>query len=631
MYRERQPWEWFALLAVLALAASLRFGWPGVNSFAFDEARLSLIALPMARAGEFATLGMPSSARVPNLPAAAWIYALPYAISPDPLVATLFTGLLSLIAVIMTWHLARRAWGLLPALVGATVMAASPYAVLYSRAIWAQDLLPVLGAIWLWAAFHAIRDRHQVALALHIFLAGFAFQVHFAGIALALASVWLFVRFRWWRRWPPVLGGAALAALAALPFALELLQNPALRDQFGAAFGGQAVIDLEAPGALVRLGLAHDWQFLALGDLAPEASPLPHIAAGLLLLAGLAVVIRKIAGGGPLTEGHLLAELTSTLLLATPLFFLRHSTPVFVHYQLVALPALALLAGASVCLLKQPLWRALAVATGIALAAVWTVQLSASLTQAGQVETPNGLGTPLGLLRDAAYGLPDDAPVLFFTHGDDPNVDGEAAIFKALWWERPHRIVRGDSLLILPDEPAYLMATLAPFQAWEALEAARLARAVMTFPRREGALPFVATRYDGQTLPDGFTPIEPVELADGVILEGWQVRWVGPRFRISTLWRVAGDPPVSGTRQQFHHLYPAEHSASEPLMIADVPISAHNWRTGDRLIVMADFFDVPPGEYTVRTGHYTLPDVARIPRADGGDSILLGPFTVTQP
>src|SRR5690349_17978376 len=99
-------------MLILILAAALRFGWPGVNSFAFDEARLSLISLDMARGGKFADLGMPSSVGVPNLPAAAWIYAIPYLFSTDPLVATQFTGLLSLGAVFGVWLLVRRAWGI---------------------------------------------------------------------------------------------------------------------------------------------------------------------------------------------------------------------------------------------------------------------------------------------------------------------------------------------------------------------------------------------------------------------------------------------------------------------------------------------------------------------------------------
>ena len=40
--------EWLSLALVLALAALLRLGWQGINSFGFDEARVSLLALEMA-------------------------------------------------------------------------------------------------------------------------------------------------------------------------------------------------------------------------------------------------------------------------------------------------------------------------------------------------------------------------------------------------------------------------------------------------------------------------------------------------------------------------------------------------------------------------------------------------------
>ena len=618
--------EWLALLGILLLAVTLRFGWPGTNSFAYDEARLSLISLRMARGGEFAALGMPSSARVPNLPAAAWIFALPYALSPDPLVATLFASLLSLLAVPLVWALARRAWGPGPALLAALFLAASPYAVLYGRSIWAQNLLAPMAAAWGLLAYIAIRDRKGWALAAHVFLAGFAFQVHFAGIALALASLYLFVRFGWWRRLVPVLVGGALAALAALPFALELLRNPDLLGRFGSAVGGSAQVDGVALEALAQLGLALDWRFLALGDLAPADPPLLlTLAVAALLVAGLAALARLLFR--PPGDARLLAEIVLVWLAAAPLFFLRHSTPVFIHYLLVALPALALLAGASLRLLPARLWRAVVIAAGVAVAAIWSVQIAGSLALATTDETPNGLGTPLGLLRNAAYSLPDDLPVVFFTHGDDPNVDGEAAIFEALWWGSPHRIIRGDSLLILPGAPATLMSTLAPFQAWEELTVSSLAEGVRMFPRRDGALPYVATRYDGISQPAGFQALDPVRFGDGVVLEGWRVRRIGPRLRISTLWRVESAPPAGGTLQQFHHLRPAAAAAEENFEGADVPLSVHQWQVGDRLVVMGDFFDVPAGDYIVDIGHYALPDLTRIPTADGDDLIRLGPFT----
>ena len=116
-------WDAVALALVLALGALLRFGWAGVTSFAFDETRLSLIALEMAQNGQFAFLGMPSSVGVPNLPAAAWVFALPYTLSTDPLVASMFAGFASLAGIVGLWWLARNAWGFWAALIAALFLA----------------------------------------------------------------------------------------------------------------------------------------------------------------------------------------------------------------------------------------------------------------------------------------------------------------------------------------------------------------------------------------------------------------------------------------------------------------------------------------------------------------------------
>src|SRR3989338_7073576 len=96
---------------VLGWAALLRLGWPGNNLFDFDQAQVSLLALRMARAGEVARLVMVSSTGFPNLPAAVWIFALPYALSTDPLIASLFVGILGTLAVLGLWWLVRPAWG----------------------------------------------------------------------------------------------------------------------------------------------------------------------------------------------------------------------------------------------------------------------------------------------------------------------------------------------------------------------------------------------------------------------------------------------------------------------------------------------------------------------------------------
>ncbi len=633
--------ELAALAAILLLAGVLRLGWPGVNSFAFDEARLSLIALRMVHGQEFAALGMPSSTGAPNLPAAAWVFALPYALSSDPLVATLFVGVLSLGAVLGVWALARAAWGSWAGLVAALFLAASPYGALYARNIWSQDLLPPLAVAWLIATGRAVTPTGQPprrwAIALTAFLAGAAFQVHPAGGALILASVGLVVWHRWYRR--PFTGaplalaiGAGLAALMLLPPAIQIACcSREVIDQYRDVAGDPSRLDLLAVQRLVELGLGRGWSFLALGARDTVSGGwLPAAGAGLLLVIGVSALLRMLTARSQDSRARLLAGHTLLLLTAAPILFLRHSFPVNAHYLLPGLPALALVAGASTRLVTRRAWGPLLLAVTALVAGVWASQVARSLDRAGTIETPGGLGTPLSVQRDAARAVPDDLPVLFFTHGDDPDVDGEAAVFAVLWWGRDHRIVQGESVLILPDVPSTLMATLAPFQAWEELVDSGLASQVQTLNRREGVLPYVLTRYDGVQAPEGFTPIDPpLLLANGAQLEGWRVRQVGPRMRISTLWRVMETPPP-GVMRQFHHLRTAEtlDPATPPPFGSDVPLSSHNWRPGDRVIVMGDFVPDAAGEFWVDVGHYTLADVRRFARADGeGDSVRLGPFT----
>ncbi|MCC6614786.1 MAG: hypothetical protein IT320_15000 [Anaerolineae bacterium] len=640
----RRPALWIelgALLIVIVLAAALRFGWVGVNSYAGDEARISLDALRLTRGGEFVYIAQPSSTGIPFLPASVWMFAPPYLLSPDPLVATHYVALLSLLTVIGVWALARR-WNPWAGLTATLFLAASPYAVFYGRSIWQPNLLPFLGLAWAWAGWRGINAKgraQQLAIGLNVFLGLFVVQVHFAGAALALGTAYLFLRFRWWRRqhWLAVIIGAALAVLCTLPYLYYLTtQAPDLVGQLGAIGGGAAAFDLSALGNLLHLALGYDWGYLALGDYDTVSRSLVTAGlAGLLVGLGLLALVRlRIMGNrSPSDETDtnkqsLLAELLLIWLLVSPLFFLRHTTPVLPHYQLIALPALAIAVGAATTLLPSRIWRIGVTLACLTLALMWTSQIATSLDRVAVERPPqSALSSILNESRDAAAGMAHERAAIFFTHGDDPALDGEVAVFRTLLWTHPDaRIVNGEATLILPDEPATLMATLGAFQAWEELEASNLAEPTTSYPRRTPAEAFVSTVYDGVSAPVGFTSIEPVALADGAVLEGWRVRQVGPRTRISTLWRI-DDATAQASIQQFHHLYTGEATGA-PDLVSDVPLAPQVWRAGDRVIVMGDFIDLPAGDYTLVVGHYTLPDVARIPRADGSDgAIQLGTFT----
>ncbi|MBI1258427.1 MAG: hypothetical protein GC204_13230 [Chloroflexi bacterium] len=632
--------ELFALLAILILAALLRFAYPGVNSFAGDEAHISLDALRMARGGEFVMAGQPSSVNIPFFPASVWLFAIPYAFSPDPQVVTWVVSLVSLLTVVGVWWLARR-WDKWAALVAALYMTASPYAVFYGRSIWQPNLLAPLALLWAITAYVGATQASRIGkigVGLCVFLGLFVVQVHFAGIALVPATAYLIIRFRWWRKLIPVLVGAALAVAAMIPYVYTItVIDPSILARFGQVIGGggTATIDLQGVGNLLRLGLGWDWAFLGMGDGDSFSHAIPTvIMAGAVVVIGLFALllafVRSVRVGVQRTAPlqnivSPLTEIALVWLVCSPLVFLRHSTPVLIHYQLIELPLLALLAGASTLLFRRILWKIVISALMIALALVWSIQIMQTLDYTSTNRPPNSaLSSILHESRDAAYGV--EQPVLFFTHGDDPAIDGEAAVFKALLWTRDYRILNGDALLILPPYPATLLATLAPFQAWEEIEASGLALDVQTYPRRVGADPFMATRYDGISDPQGFTEITPIPFADGTTLLGWRVRRVGDRMRVSTLWRVEADA-APGTYQQFQHLH--DQVGGDPLAISDVPLSRSTWRIGDRVIVMADFFNIAPGtaHLTVDIGHYTLPDLTRIARSDSSETgVTFGPF-----
>ncbi|GEM_PF-359781 len=646
------PWprilEGVGVAATLLLAGLLRMGWPGVNSFSFDEARVSLMALQMARRGQFPLVGMQSSTGLPNFPAAVWIFALPYAFSADPLIANLFVGLLGTLAVAGVWWLARKAWGTWAGLCAAVLFAASPYAVLYSRAVWGQDLLPPLAVLWAVAGVIAVSGRKAWALALHVWLAGLAFQVHYAGVVLIPATIWLIIRYRLWSRWPALLVGGAIAVLSAAPFIITAWRSaPGVLHTLEGLAQQPAKTDLAAFRQLAEMGAGRDWEWLLLGRDWSWPQSLQNVMNGAsFLLAiwiglGLAIFLwrcwRGLAPdqvGGQEGWQCVLTALLPAWALAAPLLFTRHNTPAYHQYQLAALPALFLAAGAVAGLGRRRSWGLAVTIASIAVAISQVVPLAKGLGTVAQELTPGGLGTPLMWPSATARSLMDGQPIVVHAYGDAPEFFGDVAGFDVLLWDYPHRIVDGRSVLLVPEldashPSAHLMATFADLPAWEELQACGLVGEVRAFPRRKGEPPYMALTVSEDKV-SGFQQIEPLTLDNGARLLGWRVREVGGHLRVSTWWQI-GNPASQADYHQFNHLY--RDQSTVPLAICDVPLSSQAWQQGDTLITWADFErPTEAGPFWIEVGMYVWPEVRRVPVASTGRdppaAIRLGPFTV---
>jgi len=206
-----------ALLGILAVAAGLRLTRLDLMEFKGDEATMHRMAARHAR-GQFQRTGMMSSVGVRNAPFSVHVFSLAAMISHSPLVMALVPAVLGTAAVGLCYMLTAEFFSRRAALVAAALFATSTWAVIYSRKIWAQDLLPVFVIMAFYSAFSlALRKKRWHALYFCLWLAC-AVQLHFSALAFLLLVPVLVV---WgWRRFAPVEWalGLVVAVLVSAPY-----------------------------------------------------------------------------------------------------------------------------------------------------------------------------------------------------------------------------------------------------------------------------------------------------------------------------------------------------------------------------------------------------------------------------
>jgi hypothetical protein len=152
------------LFILLALAALVRF-WdlPSMEFKGDEQGALTLgIRLieerPWATSAPWPRSGLLSSTGIANPPFFNWVMALLWGVTRDPVWATAMVALANWLALFPMYLWAERRLGAERALVFLGVLSLSPFAVLYSRKLWAQDLLFPALTLVLWG-FEWMRAR----------------------------------------------------------------------------------------------------------------------------------------------------------------------------------------------------------------------------------------------------------------------------------------------------------------------------------------------------------------------------------------------------------------------------------------------------------------------------------------
>ncbi|MCZ7541980.1 MAG: glycosyltransferase family 39 protein [Anaerolineae bacterium] len=262
--------EWLALALILLLAAVLRMGAPGITEFKRDEANMMMRALDLARGRDLPLLGLSSSVNLPNPPVSVYLFAVPFLFSDSPLPATLYVGALNVLAVALTWALARRYAGARAALIAALLYAASPWGAIYARKLWAQDLLPPFAVLTVFTALLGYAEGRRWARIAHWPLLALAVQLHYAAASLVPLSALALALWPRRIRRRELAAGLLLAALTALPAAAGAYRDGWLSPD---ALRERVQTDPDHRRALSSQALEHAWLTVAGTDIHALAGP----------------------------------------------------------------------------------------------------------------------------------------------------------------------------------------------------------------------------------------------------------------------------------------------------------------------------------------------------------------------
>ncbi|KKR73440.1 MAG: hypothetical protein UU15_C0010G0010, partial [Candidatus Levybacteria bacterium GW2011_GWC2_40_7] len=168
----------YLLLIVLALSLLFRITNLDLIEFKADEGiNLFLASRPIFGHG-FAPGGTVSSLGVTNFPLINYLLLPLVMISKDPRIISFFIALINSLAIVGFFIIVRRYYNQTIAFTSSLLMATSPWAILFSRKIWAQDfLIPLFIPFFL--SFHKIViDKDRRYWLLYAASSLFLIQIH---------------------------------------------------------------------------------------------------------------------------------------------------------------------------------------------------------------------------------------------------------------------------------------------------------------------------------------------------------------------------------------------------------------------------------------------------------------------
>jgi len=659
----RKHW---VFLVILLLAAVLRLGNLDLIEFKSDEVRHLQRALRIVEEGHLPAIGSTASVGVSKPPLMSYLLAIPLSMSRDPRIASAFIAVLNVMAIGGCYYLTTRYFGKRAALIASLLYAVNPWAIVYSRKIFTADVLAPFTVLMLVGLYGALIRGQKTCITLTIISLACLLLITFSPIPLALVLVLLLILY--WRRvdWRGVILGGAMSVALFTPYLYYDYRHgfANIRGLLGGSGQGggwssQALRFATWTHSAFNFAshAGESYQTYVSGRLSLDW--LDSVAIGLFALSFVYLLIRIVRG---LTRREDVARyVILALWIAVPILFsIREPADLHPHYLVVIYPAgfvaMGFVANALLEWEGQPRWITLLIrsATWIVIGAiaVWQVYVSQyTFAFVARNDTSGGYGLPFRFTNQAAQSAVAAArdsgvdEVWVITEGTNPEYDEMPVVFDYLMGHSVRSVFLGQgnvtAMLLPADNPAVYLVTRDVPQVMRMMETLGGDEVeTVGFPGEEREAHIHALPSWPTSEIAGFpAEIRDERLGAGLRLLGYDwssTACAGEMAELTTYW-IFGDIPPSVYEEQhslFNHLVGSKGKTWAQQDGMGLP--ERDWREG---YVLVNWFeldlpsDLPPSDYHVLTGIYSLSDGKRSYVLDAGgnpvgDSISLGPLPI---
>jgi 4-amino-4-deoxy-L-arabinose transferase-like glycosyltransferase len=211
-------WRLLILAGILILGGWARLGSLDLGWFMMDQARDAVQALRIVEEKHFPLVGPIARGIYALGPLYYYLLAVPFSFSRDPSGAVLFTGMLNLVGVYLTYRLGREFFSPTAGLVAAALYAVFPMAVVSSSAMWNPGFVPLFAVVFFYSLYQFAVAERPWGLTVALVALGCLLQVHLSGLALPLLLVAVFALLKPPIPWRHAVLGLALVFLLFTPY-----------------------------------------------------------------------------------------------------------------------------------------------------------------------------------------------------------------------------------------------------------------------------------------------------------------------------------------------------------------------------------------------------------------------------